>query len=83
MELQNHIQYLRYTITANLTAGYGTTPVYQDSTRTLLFNGHVLTPGESGTITWVGKVTAPTQCGDFEIHNQKVRAEKSPGQAIW
>jgi uncharacterized repeat protein (TIGR01451 family) len=68
--IQNHIQYQRFTITPNITAGYGSTPVYQESTRTLLFNGHVLTPGESGTIRWVGTVTAPTQCGDFEVTNQ-------------
>ncbi|NCN12111.1 DUF11 domain-containing protein [Candidatus Kaiserbacteria bacterium] len=65
-----NLLYLRHTLTSNLTAGYGSTPVYTSSDRTLHFNGNTLTPGESGTITWTGKVQLPTQCGDFTVKNQ-------------
>jgi uncharacterized repeat protein (TIGR01451 family) len=64
------LTYLRHNLTSNLSAGYGSDPVYTNSDRTLHFNGHVLEPGESGTITWVGKVAEPTECGDFEVTNQ-------------
>ncbi len=62
--------YESYQLTSNLSAGYGSNPVYTTTNRTLHFNGNVLTPGEYGTITWVGKVNTPTQCGDFEVKNQ-------------
>jgi uncharacterized repeat protein (TIGR01451 family) len=68
--LDPNISYQSHQVSSNFSAGYGSTPVYTSSDRTLHFNGNVMTPGESGTITWVGKVTAPTQCGDFEVKNQ-------------
>ncbi|MEY3783734.1 MAG: hypothetical protein RLZZ230_56 [Candidatus Parcubacteria bacterium] len=68
--LDPNITYVRYTVSGNLTAGYAGTVVYTASDRTLHFNGNTLNPNESGTITWVGKVNNPTQCGDFEVKNQ-------------
>ncbi|GEM_PF-498995 len=65
-----NLSYLRHTVTSNFTAGYGSAPVYTSTDRTLHFNGGTLVPGESGTITWTGKVQSPTQCGDFEVENQ-------------
>lgn len=68
--LDPNIEYLRNTISSNLTEGYGVKPVYDTGTRALYFNGNTLDVGESGTIAWVGKVSEPTQCGDFEVNNQ-------------
>lgn len=72
--LDPNIEYLRHSLTSNVIAGYdsGTIVynVYEAASRTLYFNGDVLTPGESGTITWVGKVKTPSQCGDFRVDNQ-------------
>src|SRR5690606_15554904 len=51
--IDSNLTYVSHTVTSNLTAGYGNQPVYTDSNRTLQFNGHTLTPGETGTITWV------------------------------
>lgn len=68
--LDPNIEYLRNTISANLSEGYGVKPVYDAGVRTLYFNGNTLDVGEVGTITWVGKVSQPTQCGDFEVKNQ-------------
>jgi uncharacterized repeat protein (TIGR01451 family) len=68
--LDPNINYQSHQVSSNFSAGYAGTPVYTSSDRTLHFNGNVLTPGESGTITWVGKVNTPTQCGDFEVKNQ-------------
>ena len=69
-EVDENLIYLSHTITSNLTAGYGSKPVYSSSDRTLRFNGNTLTPGESGEISWIGKVASPTQCGDFVVENQ-------------
>jgi uncharacterized repeat protein (TIGR01451 family) len=68
--LDPNITYQSHQVSSNFTAGYMGTPVYTSGDRTLHFNGNVLTPGESGTITWIGKVNTPTQCGDFEVKNQ-------------
>ena len=68
--IDSNLTYLRNTVSSNMTAGYAGTAVYTASDHTLHFNGNVLTPNESGTITWVGKVNTPAQCGDFEVKNQ-------------
>jgi uncharacterized repeat protein (TIGR01451 family) len=83
-QLDPHIEYLEHTLTSNLQAGYLSNPVYKASNRTLYFNGDVLTPGEEGTIVWVGKVTAPEQCGDFTIKNQaKTTAKELNNFLTW
>jgi uncharacterized repeat protein (TIGR01451 family) len=68
--VNTNLTFLTQSVSSNLTAGYGTAPVYTSSDRTLRFNGDTLTPGEKGTITWTGKVTAPSTCGDFSVPNQ-------------
>ena len=68
--VDSNLKYISHNITSNLKAGYGNNPVYTSGDRTLHFNGNTLTPGEKGTITWVGKILNPTQCGDFEVKNQ-------------
>ncbi len=68
--LDNNLRYVSHQITNNLTAGYGTYPVYDATNHALYFNGNTLEPGESGTITLVGEVKTPAQCGDFEVKNQ-------------
>jgi uncharacterized repeat protein (TIGR01451 family) len=79
-----NLTYLRHTLSSNLAAGYGTTPVYTSADRTLHFNGDTLVPNESGTITWVGKVQAPSQCGDFEVKNQaKATAYELSNYQTW
>ncbi|MCA9354204.1 MAG: DUF11 domain-containing protein [Candidatus Kaiserbacteria bacterium] len=70
------LNYAWYQVSSNLSAGYGTSPVYTASDRTLRFNGHVLEPGEVGTITWGGTVKTPAQCGDFEVTNQAKASAK-------
>ena len=69
-EVDTNIKYKSNTVSNNLSVGYGNKPVYTNADRTLRFNGHDLTPGEKGTITWVGEVTEPNQCGDFTVKNQ-------------
>ncbi len=82
--VDQNVTYQNHTITSNFTAGYGSTPVYTSSNRTLYFNGNTLVPGESGTITWTGKVNTPTQCGDFEVHNQaKATAAELNNYQTW
>lgn len=62
--------YVSSQVTSNLTPGYAGVPTYTTDTRTLHFNGNTLTPGEAGTITWVGEILTPSQCGDYEVRNQ-------------
>jgi uncharacterized repeat protein (TIGR01451 family) len=79
-----NITYQSHTVSNNLSAGYGSSPVYTPADRTLRFNGHDLTPGETGTITWVGKIATPTTCGDFEVKNQaKATAKELDNFTQW
>ncbi len=65
-----NVTYINSSVTSNFDLGYHGYSVYDAGTRTLHFNGHELSPGQSGTITWTGKVNDPAQCGDFEVTNQ-------------
>jgi uncharacterized repeat protein (TIGR01451 family) len=76
--------YKSHTLSNNLTAGYGNQPVYSSSDRTLRFNGNTLNPNESGTITWVGEIANPSQCGDFVVRNQaKTTAKELNNFQTW
>lgn len=68
--LDGKLQFLSQSTSHNLSAGYEGKGVYTASDRTLRFNGHTLTPGEEGTITFTAKVITPSTCGDFEIPNK-------------
>ena len=65
-----NLTYLTSSVSSNFRLGYEGIPLYTMSDRTLHFNGNVLSPNESGTITWTGRITAPSICGDFEVPNQ-------------
>lgn len=69
-----NISFLSETHTENLNAGYGSNPVYNAGTKTLLWNGNVLTPGESGTITWKGKVNDALACGTNTVVKNTAKA---------
>ena len=68
--IDENLEFVSQSITDNLSPGYGGKSVYTESDRTLLWNGHVLNPGEVGKITWTGKVITPNKCGDFDVKNQ-------------
>ena len=68
--VNGNLTYLTASVSSNLRLGYEGIPVYTMADRTLHFNGNVLSPNESGTITWTGRVNAPATCGDFEVPNQ-------------
>ena len=68
--VNGNLTYLTSSVSSNLRLGYEGIPVYTMNDRTLHFNGNVLSPNESGTITWTGRVNAPSTCGDFEVPNQ-------------
>jgi uncharacterized repeat protein (TIGR01451 family) len=53
----------------SLSFGWQTTPGYVESTNTLTWNAHVVSPGEEGIIKFSVKVLEPAQCGDFTISN--------------
>jgi len=68
--LDPNLQLDDYTYTSNLSEGYGSKPVYQESDRKIQFNGHDLHPGESGRIVLITSVLTPDQCGDFTVSNK-------------
>jgi uncharacterized repeat protein (TIGR01451 family) len=58
------------TQSGDVTQGYDSNiPFYNSSTHTLSWNANVLTPGESGTVTWKGKVNDPISCGTYTVPN--------------
>jgi uncharacterized repeat protein (TIGR01451 family) len=68
--INDNLNYLTSSVSSNFRLGYEGVPVYTMADRTLHFNGNILSPNESGTITWTGTVKTPTLCGDFEVPNQ-------------
>ncbi|KKQ87452.1 MAG: Mucin 2, oligomeric mucus/gel-forming [Candidatus Woesebacteria bacterium GW2011_GWB1_38_8b] len=54
----------------NISAGYNGLPLFDFPTRTLLWNAHTLTPGESGWAQWLVKVNIENVCLSGEIQNQ-------------
>jgi uncharacterized repeat protein (TIGR01451 family) len=83
-KLDANIAYVDSTYTSNLSPGYGTKSVYENTTHTLYFNGNTLTPGESGTIVWTGSVKTPATCGDFKVTNQaKATAKELNNYQNW
>ncbi len=70
---------------ANILAGYNANhPLYKAETRTLSWNGTILTPGEEGTITWKGKVK-DLACGtNIKIKNTaKATAKELNNFGTW
>ncbi len=43
---------------SNILPGYTDIPLYTASTRTIVWNGDVLTPGEEGTMTWKARINS-------------------------
>ncbi len=78
------LQYVSETHSDNLSAGYNSEALYTESSKTLRWNGHTLTPGETGTITWIGKIKEREQCGNFEILNKaKTTAKELNNFETW
>mgnify|MGYP002620735094 CR=1 FL=1 len=68
-ELDNRLTFVDASYSTNLSGGYNNThPLFENGT--VRFNGHTLTPGESGSMTIKAKVKTPNQCGNFEIPNK-------------
>jgi len=67
--LADNLTYVGHETTDNIDDGYGSKPVYSESTNTLWFNGRELTPGEWGRITVTAKVKESNQC-EYYIENQ-------------
>ena len=78
------LKFISETHSENLSAGYNTQSLYTEGSRTLIWNGHTLTPGEKGTITWIGKIKEREQCGNFEVVNQaKTTAKELNNFQTW
>lgn len=81
--IDGNLSFVSQTHTSNLSAGYSG-DVYDSSKHLLTWNGHTLNPGESGTISWTGKVKTPNQCGDYKVYNTaKVTAKELNNFGTW
>lgn len=69
-----NLTYVWETHTSNLDGGYGSNSVYTPSTRTLRWNGNTLTPGEEGTMVWIGKVNNDLACNETVIVKNTAKA---------
>lgn len=67
--VSDKLNYVSETHSDNVSAGSGENPLYNESTHTLYWNAHTLTPGESGRVSWTVTVNNPSECGNFDIIN--------------
>ncbi|MEK7639461.1 MAG: hypothetical protein AAB388_04855 [Patescibacteria group bacterium] len=75
-KLSERLTFLSYSVSDNITPGYGESPVYSADTRTLQFNGGTFTPNETGTITIKTKVKEVASCENITITNQAKASAK-------
>ncbi|OGY99603.1 MAG: hypothetical protein A2945_03085 [Candidatus Liptonbacteria bacterium RIFCSPLOWO2_01_FULL_52_25] len=61
---------------SNVTAGYGSDPLYKSSTRTLSWNADVLTPGESGSVVFSAMVGQTFVCTTTVPNKAKIWADQ-------
>ncbi len=71
--LDPNLTYLTATQSSNILPGYIDTPLYQPSTRTITWNGDVLTPREEGTMTFTARANDFT-CGTSRVIRNVARA---------
>lgn len=84
--VSDRLIFMSETHSDNVSRGYGKDPLYKSSTRTLLWNAHALEPGESGFVSWKGKIknTKMNKCGGFDISNiGSITAEEYSNFADW
>lgn len=67
------LTYVAASQSSNILPGYVDIPLYTPSTRTLTWNGDVLTPGEEGTMTFTATVKNLT-CGTSKVVRNSVKA---------
>lgn len=81
--LDARLTYQSETHSSNITASYGTDPVYTSSNRTLHFNGWELDPNESGWIKFVAKVGTPTSCTETIPNKARVTSYEYNNFMTW
>lgn len=78
------VEYQSETHTSNVTAGYGSAPVYDSAAHLVTWNADILTPGETGSATITVKVKQPAVCGNYAITNKgKVSSAEYNNFGTW
>lgn len=78
------LTYVRESHSSNLVGGYETDPVYKEAARLLQWNAGTLIPGQTGHISWIGKVNNIAQCTEINIPNTaRVTAIELDNFATW
>ena len=78
--LDSKLQFVSETHSTNFSAGWHDIPFNDNNA--LIWNGHEMTPGTSGTITVTAKVKTPEICGDYSISNT-ARASSNEYHWVW
>ena len=82
--VDNNLAYISETHSGNISAGYGSYPLYSESTGTLWWNGNTLTPGETGWIEWKAKAKASLSCGNHTAKNVgKITSSEYSNYSNW
>lgn len=76
------LAYVSESHSSNVDGGYNGTPVYSSSTRTLTWNAHVLTPGESGWVKWIGTVNSSVAIPATVTNVAKITATEYHGSWV-
>ena len=78
------LTYQSSTMSGNVNGGYGSTPLYQSSNRTLTWNANVLEPNESGWVSWKASVADMNSCGQIDIPNTgKITSAEYSNFSVW
>ncbi|MEN9390014.1 MAG: hypothetical protein RLZZ283_114, partial [Candidatus Parcubacteria bacterium] len=61
---------------SNVSAGYGSDPVYKSSDRTIRWNAHELSPGDTGWVKFKAKVAKPSSCSETIPNKAKITSKE-------
>lgn len=81
--VDSRLTYLYESHSSDVSAGYGGDPIYKASDRTLRWNAHTLTPGESGWVKWKAKVGYPETCSEVVPNTAKITAYEYDNFTKW
>jgi uncharacterized repeat protein (TIGR01451 family) len=81
--LDSRLTYQSETHSSNVTAGYGSEPIYKSSDRTVRWNAWDLEPGESGWVSFKAKVGTPTACTEFIPNKARITSYEYNNFNTW
>ncbi|MEK7530840.1 MAG: isopeptide-forming domain-containing fimbrial protein, partial [Patescibacteria group bacterium] len=74
--IDSRLTYQSETHASNVSSGYGSDPVYKSSDRTVRWNAHELSPGDSGWVKFKAKVGKPASCSETIPNKAKITSKE-------